>query len=122
MTVSEYAVCFSDLARHAPALVSTVRERVCWFIEGLILSIRASMDRELEMDISYQQVMSIARRVEGMLARDRKERGDKRGYVSRPIHSAFLAASDISALRRPRELYYASPVSSVPSARGVING
>ncbi|XP_070040447.1 uncharacterized protein [Nicotiana tomentosiformis] len=28
MTVSEYAVCFSNLARHAPALVATVQERV----------------------------------------------------------------------------------------------
>ncbi|XP_070032853.1 uncharacterized protein [Nicotiana tomentosiformis] len=35
LTVSEYAVRFSDLSRNAPALVSTVRERVRQFIEGL---------------------------------------------------------------------------------------
>ncbi|XP_070057084.1 uncharacterized protein [Nicotiana tomentosiformis] len=35
MTISEYVVCFSDLSRHAPALVSTVRERVRRFIDGL---------------------------------------------------------------------------------------
>ncbi|XP_070040392.1 uncharacterized protein [Nicotiana tomentosiformis] len=54
MTVSKYTVCFSDLARHAPALVATVRERVRRFIEGLHPSIWSSMARELEMDISYQ--------------------------------------------------------------------
>ncbi|XP_070043050.1 uncharacterized protein [Nicotiana tomentosiformis] len=86
MTVSEYAVHFSDLARHAPALVATVRERVRRFIEGLHPSIRSSMARELEMDISYQQVMGIVRRFEGMFARDREEREAKRsrdvGYYS----------------------------------------
>ncbi|XP_070019812.1 uncharacterized protein [Nicotiana sylvestris] len=53
---------FSGLARHAPALVSTVHERVRRLIEGLIPSIKSSMARELEMNISYQQVVSIARR------------------------------------------------------------
>ena len=78
MTVSEYAVCYTSLARHAPALISTIRERVRRFIEGLIPSIRSSMARELEMDISYQQVVSIARRIEGMHAREREEREAKR--------------------------------------------
>ncbi|XP_070005947.1 uncharacterized protein [Nicotiana sylvestris] len=43
MTVSEYAVYYASLARHASALVSTVRERVHRFIKGLITSIRSSM-------------------------------------------------------------------------------
>ncbi|XP_070057763.1 uncharacterized protein [Nicotiana tomentosiformis] len=47
LTVSEYAVCFNDLTRHAPALVATIRERVQRFIEGLHPSIRSSMAREL---------------------------------------------------------------------------
>ncbi|XP_070046007.1 uncharacterized protein [Nicotiana tomentosiformis] len=64
MTVLEYAVRFNDLARHAPTLVATIRERVRRFIEGLHPSIRYSMARELEMDITYEQVMSIARRLE----------------------------------------------------------
>ncbi|XP_070045839.1 uncharacterized protein [Nicotiana tomentosiformis] len=54
MTVSEYVVHFSELARHAPALVATVRERVHRFIERLHPSIRTSMAREIEMDITYQ--------------------------------------------------------------------
>ncbi|XP_070031662.1 uncharacterized protein [Nicotiana tomentosiformis] len=66
MTVSEYAICFSELARHAPALVATVRERVCRFIGGLHPSIRTSKARELEIDITFQHAVSIARRVEGL--------------------------------------------------------
>ncbi|XP_070049123.1 uncharacterized protein [Nicotiana tomentosiformis] len=82
MTVSEFAVRFSDLVRHAPALVATVRERVCWFIEGLNPSIRLSMARELKMDITYQHIVGIARRLEGMLTRDREEREVKRSRDS----------------------------------------
>ncbi|XP_070054971.1 uncharacterized protein [Nicotiana tomentosiformis] len=109
MTVSEYAVQFSDLARHASALVATVRERVRRFIEGLNPIIRLGMAQELEMDIVYQQVVGIARRLEGMLTRDREEREAKRsresrtysgtrvlmearqgrGYMGRPVHSAL---------------------------------
>ncbi|XP_070026423.1 uncharacterized protein [Nicotiana sylvestris] len=51
MTVSEYVIRYTSLARHAPALVATVRERVRRFIEGLIPSIRSSMALVLEMDI-----------------------------------------------------------------------
>nr|XP_009794924.1 PREDICTED: uncharacterized protein LOC104241387 [Nicotiana sylvestris] len=121
MTVLEYAVRFSDLARHAPTLVSTVRERVHRFIKGLHTSIKTSNTRELEMDISYQQVVSIARRVEGMLACEREEREAKRsretgsysgarapaavrhgrGFVSFPVDSTLPAASDIPATPRP---------------------
>ncbi|XP_070048895.1 uncharacterized protein [Nicotiana tomentosiformis] len=93
MTVSEYAVHFSNLSRHAPALIATVRERVCRFIEGLHPSIRLSLARELEMDISYQQVVSIAKRLE-----------------------ALPALSGILALSRPQEPYYVPPISSAPPA------
>ncbi|XP_070022332.1 uncharacterized protein [Nicotiana sylvestris] len=113
MTVSEYVVRYTSLAIHAPTLISTVCERVRWYIEGLIPSIRSSMARELVMDIYYQQVVSISRRIEGMHAREREEREAKRsresghfsgvrasatgrhgrGYMSHPIHSALRAAS-----------------------------
>ncbi|XP_070055464.1 uncharacterized protein [Nicotiana tomentosiformis] len=49
ISVSEYAVRFSDLARHAHALVATVRECVRRFIEGLMHDIRFSMARELDV-------------------------------------------------------------------------
>ncbi|XP_070044577.1 uncharacterized protein [Nicotiana tomentosiformis] len=142
MSMSEYAVRLSNLARHAPSLVATVRERVRRFIEGLHPCISISMLRELEMDIPYQQVLSIARRLKGMLAWDREERQAKRsresatysgtrapatvphgrGYRSRPVHSALPAASGISAPSRPHKPYYAPPVSSVPAAWGAFSG
>ncbi|XP_070039756.1 uncharacterized protein [Nicotiana tomentosiformis] len=142
MTVSEYAVCFSDLARHAPALVSTVRERVRRFIKGLHPSIRISMVRELEMDISYQQVVGIARRLEGILSQYREEREAKRsresstysgtrapaavrhgrGYVSRPVHSALPIVSSVPAPARPQEPYYAPPIASAPPTQRAFSG
>ncbi|XP_070036220.1 uncharacterized protein [Nicotiana tomentosiformis] len=53
MNMLEYVVRLSDLAKHAPALVATVRERVHQFIEGLNPNIRLSMAREFEIDIAY---------------------------------------------------------------------
>ncbi|XP_070034728.1 uncharacterized protein [Nicotiana tomentosiformis] len=141
MTVSEYAVRLSDLARHAPALVAIVRERVRRFIEGIHPSIRISMVRELETDISYQQVVSISWRLKGMLTRDRQERETKKSRESstysgtrapavvvfrsllgsRPIHSTLLDASGILVPSRPQEPYYAPTVSSVPPVRGAFS-
>ncbi|XP_070045743.1 uncharacterized protein [Nicotiana tomentosiformis] len=142
MTVSEYAVRFNDFARHAPALFARIRERVCRFIEGLNLSIRLSVDRELEMDIMYQQVVWIARRLEGILTRDREERDAKRsresgtysgtrapattrqgrGYMGHPIHSALPAAGGAPGTTRPHDPYYTSLVSSVPPVQGAFSG
>ncbi|XP_070052655.1 uncharacterized protein [Nicotiana tomentosiformis] len=51
------------------------------------------MARELEMDISYQQVMSIARRLEGMLARDREEMEAKRSRETGSYFSARAPAA-----------------------------
>jgi len=93
MTVLEYAVRFSDLARHAAALVATVREQVRRFIEGLHPSIRYSMARELEMDITYQHVVSIARRLEGMRTREREEREAKRPRDSSTYNNSRAPAA-----------------------------
>nr|XP_033512909.1 uncharacterized protein LOC117277615 [Nicotiana tomentosiformis] len=80
MSASEYAVRFNGLSRHAPALVTIVRERVRRFIEGLNKSIRYNMARELESDTPYQQVVEIAQRLEGMRDRDREDREAKRPH------------------------------------------
>ncbi|XP_070035181.1 uncharacterized protein [Nicotiana tomentosiformis] len=82
MSVSEYAIRFSDLSRHAPALVTTVRECVRRFIEGLRHDIRFNMARELESYVPFQQLVEIARRLEGMWDQERRgprEREDRRG-------------------------------------------
>ncbi|XP_070005077.1 uncharacterized protein [Nicotiana sylvestris] len=96
MIVSEYAVGFNDLDRHAPVLVSIVRER---------------REAKRSQELSHYS---------GARAPTVVHHG--RGYVSRPIYSALPAASGIPAPPRPHEPYYAPLVSSVPSARGAITG
>ncbi|XP_070054243.1 uncharacterized protein [Nicotiana tomentosiformis] len=127
---------------YTPALLSTVKELVYRFIEGLNYGIRLSMARKLETDTPYQQVVEIARRLEGMRGREREDREAKkprdsgaysgarapvathhgRGYVSRIIHSALPVSSGISATPRSQVAHYAPPLSSAPSARGAFNG
>ncbi|XP_070056741.1 uncharacterized protein [Nicotiana tomentosiformis] len=142
MTISEYDVRFSELSRYAPSLVSTVRERVRRFIEGLNHGIGFNMDRELENDIPYQQVMKITRRLVGMWGQEREEMEAKRprdsgtysgaravvaarhgrGYVSYPIHLTLPASSGIPATSRSQVAYYAPPLCSAPPARGAFSG
>ncbi|XP_070043125.1 uncharacterized protein [Nicotiana tomentosiformis] len=77
-----------------------------------------------------------------MLTRDREEREAKRsresgtysgtraqaavrhgrGSVSRPVHSALSAASDILAPSKPQDPYYAPPMTSIPPTRGAFSG
>ena len=62
-------------------MVATVRERARRFIERLKHDIRFSIARELESDVSFQQVVGIARRVEGMWYQEREDRrGHEREY------------------------------------------
>ncbi|XP_070034555.1 uncharacterized protein [Nicotiana tomentosiformis] len=123
------------------ALVATVRERVCRFIERLNQSIRYNMVKELESDPLYQQVVEIARRLEGMRDRDRDDREAKRsrgiggfsgghaaassyysrGYMSRPVHSVLLASSGAPVVPRSQVAHFPQPISSVPPARGAFN-
>ncbi|XP_070017561.1 uncharacterized protein [Nicotiana sylvestris] len=94
------------------------------------------------MDIPYQQVVSIARRIEGMQAREREEREAKRsrdlghfsgtrtsgagchgrGYMGCPVHSALLSPNSTPAHPKSQEPYYAPPVSSAPPVRGTSRG
>ncbi|XP_070057832.1 uncharacterized protein [Nicotiana tomentosiformis] len=118
ITMSEYAVRFTQLSRHALASVSTVRERVRRFIEGLNYGIRFTMALELETDTLYQKVVEIAWRLEGMRGRERENREAKRprdsggysgarapvvahygrGYVSRPVHSGRRSTDPMSQI------------------------
>nr|XP_033510967.1 uncharacterized protein LOC117275756 [Nicotiana tomentosiformis] len=54
LIVSEYAIQFSELSRHAPVLVSTGRERVRRFIEQLSYDLRFSMAQKLETNTPFQ--------------------------------------------------------------------
>ncbi|XP_070050688.1 uncharacterized protein [Nicotiana tomentosiformis] len=109
MTVSEYAVRFSDLSRHAPALVSTIRERVCQFIEGRNYGIRFQHDSR----VRDKYPISAG-------GRDFPKFGG--GYVSHPVHSALLASSGALVILRSQVAHFAQPHSSAPPARGAFSG
>ncbi|XP_070057300.1 uncharacterized protein [Nicotiana tomentosiformis] len=103
---------FTELSRHAPALVSTVRERVHRFIEGLGYGLSYGMARELGADTPFHQVVNIARRSECIrgLERDDREAKKPRGpggstdpyfggralhgrdFVGQPVQSALQAS------------------------------
>ncbi|XP_070032908.1 uncharacterized protein [Nicotiana tomentosiformis] len=78
MTVSEYAIKFSELALHAPILVCTVRKRVRRFIEGLDYDFKICMARELQTDIPFQQVVEIDRMLEHVRSEETEAKEAKR--------------------------------------------
>ncbi|XP_070006021.1 uncharacterized protein [Nicotiana sylvestris] len=65
------------------------------------------MARELEMDISYQQVVSITRRVKGMHAREREEREAKRSRESGHFSGARTPVAARETLSSP--VYVSTP-------------
>ncbi|XP_070015953.1 uncharacterized protein [Nicotiana sylvestris] len=73
MSVNDYEAMFSKLSNHALMIFPTDVERVRRFVTGLQPSIRSGMARELEMDIEYQLVVKIARRIEGYRQRARPD-------------------------------------------------
>ncbi|XP_070054532.1 uncharacterized protein [Nicotiana tomentosiformis] len=68
---------FSELARHAPTLVPTVRERDCRFIEGIDFDLKICMAQELQTDTPFQQVVEITRRIERVLGEERESKEAK---------------------------------------------
>ncbi|XP_070052662.1 uncharacterized protein [Nicotiana tomentosiformis] len=102
MTVSEYATRFSELARHAPALVPTVREQVRRFIEGLDYDLKICMTRELQSDTLFQQVVEISRMLERVMYEERESKEAKRSrnyggfcgfYFASSIHHGGCSGS-----------------------------
>ncbi|XP_070035352.1 uncharacterized protein [Nicotiana tomentosiformis] len=77
MTMSEYAIRFSELARRAPILVHIIRERVRRFIKGLDYDVKICMARELQTDAPFQQVVEIARKIEGVIGEERESKEAK---------------------------------------------
>lgn len=64
MTAFEYIMRFTGLSLHAPSLVSTYRERLRRFIEGLAYSLRYEMSREVEKGTTFHQVVETFRRLD----------------------------------------------------------
>ncbi|XP_070054030.1 uncharacterized protein [Nicotiana tomentosiformis] len=92
MMVSEYAITFHELARHAPTLVPTIREEVCRFIKGLSYDLRFCMARGLQTDTPFQQVLEIARMLERFRDEEKEIKETKRSRGSRGFSGFYSAA------------------------------
>ncbi|XP_070037032.1 uncharacterized protein [Nicotiana tomentosiformis] len=92
MIVLQYIIRFSELSLHAPILVSTVRERVHRFIEGLSYGLRFSMARELETGTPFQQVVEIVRRLEHIWGEEREDKEAKKCRGSGGFNGFYSSA------------------------------
>ncbi|XP_070046243.1 uncharacterized protein [Nicotiana tomentosiformis] len=90
--MSEYAIRFSKLARHAPILDPTIRERVRKFIEVLDYDIKKCMAREFQTDTPFQQVVEIARKIGGVLGEEKEYKEAKRSRRSGGFSGFYFSA------------------------------
>uniref|UniRef100_A0A1U7W3T7 Uncharacterized protein LOC104224715 n=1 Tax=Nicotiana sylvestris TaxID=4096 RepID=A0A1U7W3T7_NICSY len=113
MTVSQYEVRFSELARYAPWMVPTNRERIRRFVDGLIYPIRILMARERILSHTFEDAVDIARDIEA----DRHQEREKR-EAKRPCGSGISAGSVFFGALPAQSSSHAPSVqgSSVPSA------
>ncbi|XP_070031989.1 uncharacterized protein [Nicotiana tomentosiformis] len=127
MTVSEYAIRFSELSRHAPTLVPTVRKRVRRFIKGLSYDLKFSMAQELQTDTPFQQVVEIARILEHIRGEERENKDTKRSRGSVGFSGFYPSAmtyhgggSGYRPVQSALQTTLGSPVSSfsAPTVRG----
>ncbi|XP_070032713.1 uncharacterized protein [Nicotiana tomentosiformis] len=138
MTMSEYAVQFSDLARHAPTLLATIRERAPRAPQGPQAMIAAPATtpptqpakgggrtgRGHPRGGGEARYYALPSRMEAVTSdaviTARARQG--RGYIGRPVHSAIPAASGATTTTRPQDPYYEPPMSSVPPVQGASSG
>ncbi|XP_070047090.1 uncharacterized protein [Nicotiana tomentosiformis] len=80
MSVTQYEMWFSELARHAVWLVPTDRERIMRFIDSLDFQPRLLMTRERVSGATFDEVVDIARQIEIVRGQERAEREDKRPH------------------------------------------
>lgn len=78
MSVTQYEMRFSELARHAVWLVPTDRERIRRFIDGLTYQLRLLITRERVSGATFDEVVDIARQIEMVRSKECGEREAKR--------------------------------------------
>lgn len=72
MTVTKYETHFSQLSRHALAMIPNEKERACRFVRGLNFSIRSYVFRAAYEGASFQSIVSTAKESE-LLVREEFE-------------------------------------------------
>ncbi|WRX29259.1 Reverse transcriptase domain - like 10 [Theobroma cacao] len=96
MTVSEYDIKFTQLARYAPYLISTEEMKIQRFVDGLVEPLfRAVASRDFT---TYSAAVDRAQRIEmrtseSRAARDRAKRGKTEGYQGRRDFSSGGSSS-----------------------------
>ena len=66
MTLTQYEMRFSELARHAVLLVPTKRERIRRFVDGLTYQLQNFLTRERVSSTSFEEGVYIARDIESV--------------------------------------------------------
>ncbi|XP_070052382.1 uncharacterized protein [Nicotiana tomentosiformis] len=129
MTMSKYAIRFNELTRHAPILVPTVRERVSRFIEGLDYDIKICMTRELQTDTPFQQVVEIARKIEGVFGEERESEEAKMSRRSGGFSELYSSArthysggSRSRSAQSAHQITRGAPVYSAPLTQDSYSG
>lgn len=64
MTVTQYDMRLSKLARHAVWLIPMDRERIRRFVDGLTYQLRILMTRERVFGATFEEVVDIAHEIE----------------------------------------------------------
>ncbi|EOY18885.1 DNA/RNA polymerases superfamily protein [Theobroma cacao] len=107
MTVSEYDIKFTQLARYAPYLVSTEEMKIQRFVDGLVEPLfRAVASRDFT---TYSAAVDRAQRIEmrtseSRATRDRAKRGKTEGYQGRRDFSSGGSSSSRQGPQRDSRL------------------
>ncbi|XP_070039623.1 uncharacterized protein [Nicotiana tomentosiformis] len=104
MSVTQYEMRFSELARHALWLVPTDGERISRFIDDLTYLLRLLMTRERVSGATFDEVVDIARHIEMVRSQEHKEREAKRPQGSdgpSGVHSRGQSYHSRGRLYRP---------------------
>ncbi|XP_070050749.1 uncharacterized protein [Nicotiana tomentosiformis] len=78
MSVTQYEMRFSELARHAVWLIPIDRERIMRFIDGLMYQLRLLVTRERVSTATFDEVVDIAQQIEMVCSQERGAREAKR--------------------------------------------
>ncbi|XP_070032544.1 uncharacterized protein [Nicotiana tomentosiformis] len=111
MSVTQYEIRFSELARHALWLVPIERERIRRFFDGLYYHYHFVMTRQSLSGSIFDEVLNIARWLEMVYSQEREEREAKRPRGSGNFSGAPFGGQSYHSRGRPnRPTQMANPV------------
>ncbi|XP_009781088.2 uncharacterized protein [Nicotiana sylvestris] len=118
MTVSPYELRFSELARYAPWMVPTDRERIMRFVDGLNYPIRILMARDRILSHTFEDAVDVARDIETDRHLEREEQEAKRPRGS----ASHSGAPSRGQFQQSRGRSYRPHQSAHPEYRGPSSG